>query len=57
LSSPSGQAPSANATCQSRRLRTPPTRQRTRLPSSSVEDVTERESRVKVGNNKRAIIK
>jgi hypothetical protein len=26
LSSPSGQAPSANVTCQSRRLRTPPTR-------------------------------
>jgi hypothetical protein len=31
LSSPSGQAPSANATRQSRRLRTPPTRRRTRL--------------------------
>jgi hypothetical protein len=33
MSSPSGQAPSANVTCQSRRLRTPPT----------VEDVTERD--------------
>jgi hypothetical protein len=31
LLSPSGQAPSANVMRQSRRLRTPPTRQRTRL--------------------------
>jgi hypothetical protein len=31
LSLPSGQAPFANATCQSRRLRTPPTRRLTRL--------------------------
>jgi hypothetical protein len=37
LSSHSGQAQSANATRQSRRLRTPPTRW------SSVEDMTERD--------------